>query len=53
MTMKFIEEHQLLPNQVFENEIPEDLDLSNHSIELVRYSFSLDSERVENNSGKQ
>ena len=29
MTMKFIEEHQLLLKQVFENEIPEDLDLSN------------------------
>jgi hypothetical protein len=29
MTMKIIEEHQLLLNQVFENEIPEDLDLSN------------------------
>jgi hypothetical protein len=27
--MKFIEEHQLLLNQVFEDEIPEDLDLSN------------------------
>ena len=28
-TMKFIEEHQLLFKQVFEKEIPEDLDLSN------------------------
>ena len=27
--MKFIEEHELLLNQVFQNEIPENLDLSN------------------------